>query len=194
MGTSAFSAQRAEAFRHILLFSAVVQKEQTSAAESRIPFRLPYGTSRTRALPDLSTQADVALDTRRGVPTMLTARGEFPEGSTGSTRSAGILRLRNCFASRGSSFALDDRPGSRLMTLSASEVWWSCRGSTSTGAEARHLLGAGAALKAPLFHAAAGGGGPRPESRSQAFSDVESHFSQRTRDIDWIRAKARLTR
>src|ERR1039458_2630199 len=32
---------------------AVVQKEPTSAAESRIRFRLPYGTSGTRALPDL---------------------------------------------------------------------------------------------------------------------------------------------
>jgi len=81
MGTHAFSGQRAESFRHFLLFSAVVQKEQTSAAESRVPFRLPYGTSGTRALPDLSAQAGVAPDTRRGVPAMLSAGGEFPEAA-----------------------------------------------------------------------------------------------------------------
>jgi hypothetical protein len=39
---------------HSPAIAAVVRKEQTSAAESRVPFRLPYGTSGTRALPDLS--------------------------------------------------------------------------------------------------------------------------------------------
>ena len=81
MGTDAFSARRAELFRHFPLFSDVVQKEQTSAAESRVPFRLPYGTSGTRALPDLSTQAGIAPDTRQGVPARLTSRAEFPEAA-----------------------------------------------------------------------------------------------------------------
>jgi len=64
----------------LLLFSAVVPKEQTSAAESRVPFRLPYRTS-ARALPDLSTQAGVPPDTRQRVPTVLSAGGEFPEAA-----------------------------------------------------------------------------------------------------------------
>jgi hypothetical protein len=62
-----------------------------------------------------------APDTRRGILSMLTAREEFPEAAReapavqGSLRlrSGQALRLRNCFASRRSSFAQDHRANSR---------------------------------------------------------------------------------
>ena len=56
----------------------------------------------------------VTPDTRQGVPTMLTARGEFPEAAQEAPAVQGSFGFGTASLPRSSSFAQDDRANSQL--------------------------------------------------------------------------------